>query len=113
MIKMTKHIAATLLAVMLLAQVGVAQHRSVHFTDHSHYEHHQNKDYDSNHNKQSEEICQICLSSQILSMGLIDFQIYLPEPVAFWDDLPQSEAYVLKKTPDAPYNPRAPPIFLI
>ena len=45
MLKITKHMTAILMVIMLLAQIEVAQHNVVHFTDHGHYEHsHDNQD---------------------------------------------------------------------
>jgi len=112
MFKMTKNKAAILVAIMLLAQFGIAQHNAVHFTDHGHYEH----NHDDNENDQKKnvsEACQICLLTKSLSFGLIAHQADLPVPVLSGHAAPKSHNKIVANHQDALYNPRAPPAVLI
>jgi len=119
----TKHIAATLMAIMLLTQIGLAQHSAVHFTDYGHYEqgyshnhiHTQDdhEDHDSEHQKNTSESCQICLLSKSIAFSLTTNQAdFLKLSLSRYQAVHYAKAFILKRQ-QVKYNPRAPPVFLI
>ena len=107
--------AAIFVAIMLLAQVGIAQHNVVHFTDHGHYEHnHDEHNGDENERKKTaSESCQICLLTKSLSFGLIANHTDLPVSALSSHAALKSHDRILINHQHALYNPRAPPAFLI
>ena len=112
MFKMTKNMAAVFIAIMMLAQLGLAQHSAVHFNAHGHYEQTQDND-DSDQNKRVGENCKICLLTKSLSVGLTASQAELPVPSG---QVQADFAYnnsTIAQSRAASYNPRAPPAFLI
>ncbi len=111
MIKMTKNVAATLMAIMLLAQIGLAHHSTVHFTDHSHYE--QADEERNNHGKQAQESCQICLVVKSLSLGLIGDDVSVSPAVTVNSKIAENYNNTINRNIRLSYNPRAPPVFLI
>ncbi len=112
MFKMTKNMAATFVAIMLLAQIGIAQHNVVHFTDHGHYEH-SHDDNDGDHKKSASEACQICLLTKSLSLGLAPDYVDLTISVLSAHAALKSHDQIITNHQYAFYTPRAPPIFLI
>ena len=109
--------SALFVAVMLLAQIGIAQHYTVHFTDHGLYEHHYDDhaedDTNSDHKKNASEACQICLLTKSLSLGIVPSDVYLSARVISTHTF--AKTHDQRNTPAkyASYNPRAPPAFLI
>lgn len=112
MFKMTKNMAAILVAIMLLAQIGIAQHNVVHFTDHGHYEH-SHDDQNDDHQKNVSETCQICLLAKSLSFGLLPYSPALNAPVLSSYTVLNSHDQVVAVYKRALYNPRAPPVLLV
>ena len=116
MFKMTKNMAAIFVAIMLLAQIGIAQHNSVHFTDHGHYEYvHDDHNHDNHqdHKKNARETCQICLLAKSLSSGLVATHAEIPAPVLSVHRALKSRDQIAHNYQYGFYNPRAPPVFLI
>lgn len=109
---MTKNMAAIFVAIMLLAQIGIAQHNTVHFKDHGHYEHNQ-KDHGDHHKKNASESCQICLLAKSLSSGLVATHAEIPAPVLSVHRTLKSRDQIAHNHQYGFYNPRAPPVFLI
>ena len=107
---MTKYMVAIFAAIMLLAQIGIAQHNAVHFTDHGHYEQNGN---DSDQKQNVSETCQICLLTKSLSFGLIAHHVELPTPVLSSYVALKSHDQIVTSYRRTLYNPRAPPSFLI
>lgn len=121
---MTNYMAAIFMAIMLLAQIGTAQHSVVHFEDHAHYEYPQDHEGHSGHadhddhegdrqeNRASQD-CQICLIVKSMSLALNDqnevlhiFSIY-DHSFFTTDDL------IISDNQHRLYHARAPPAFLI
>ena len=100
-----------LMVVMLLAQIGVAQHSSVHFTDHGHYGH--NHDDHEKHDQNATENCQICLITKSLSFGLASDTTSITLPFIFGEELQKGGDLVFTAHHALLYNPRAPPSPLI
>lgn len=100
------------MAVMLLAQISIAQHNSVHFTDHGHYEHN-HKDNGDHHKKNVSEACQICLLVKSLSSGLTPTHAEIPTPALSVNHALKRHDQITNNTQTGFYNPRAPPSFLI
>ena len=127
MLKMTKHMTVILVAIMLLAQIGVAQHYVVHFTDHGHYEYsyneqgHDDHGHDNTHNdndhedhrNNSNENCQTCLIAKSLAFSLTGEQNNLSETVASGHSFLQGRNQVISRHQKTLYSPRAPPAFLL
>lgn len=109
---MTKSIAAIFVAIMLLAQIGVAQHNAVHFTDHSHYEHNHD-DHNDEHEKNASENCQICLLTKSLSFALFSDSDSFVISAFLGGDSFCHDDQVITADHCRSYNPRAPPVFLI
>lgn len=109
---MTKNMAAIFVAIMLLAQIGIAQHNTVHFTDHGHYEH-SHDDHDDDHKKNVSKDCQICLLTKSLAFGLIVPSVDLPAPVLSGYAAVKNPNQIIIRHERTLYNPRAPPAFLI
>lgn len=116
MFKMTKNIAAIFAAIMLLAQIGIAQHNVGHFTDHGHYEHgleeHDHEDK-KDHKKGVSEACQLCLLTKSLSSGLLSYHADLSVPSFSGHDVFKSRDHVVSNLQTTPYIPRGPPALLI
>lgn len=110
--KLTKHATVIAMAILLLAQIGIAQHNVVHFTDHAHYENGHDHDH-GDHKKNTSEPCQICLLVKSLSLGLTSYHAGLSVPV-FWEHntLKSLEQFMVKHQ-STRYNPRAPPSLFI
>lgn len=107
-------ILGVLALVMLLAQVGVAQHASVHFTDHGHYEHsHDGHDHGDENNKTAQENCSICLLTKALGFGIVPEQALVYASLSSDHGLFQGYDLFVSNQQLQPYNPRAPPTFLI
>jgi len=112
MFKITNGMAAAFVAIMLLTQIGIAQHNVVHFTDHAHYEHHHEDDQD-NHERNASEACQTCLLIKLLSSSLISNPSLSPVHTNHVDNITNHHDHVITHTKQKLYNPRAPPSFLI
>jgi|GEM_PF-3801021 len=117
---MTKKMSAIFVAIMLFAQIGIAQHNAVHFSghgDHAHYEHshdeHKHGDNDQDQKKNFSEACQTCLLAKSLSLGLVSYHADLPARVLSKEDFFKSHGRIVINHKRALYNPRAPPFFLI
>lgn len=108
---MMKHVSAILMAIMLLAQIGIAQHAVVHFTDHGHYDHSQGDHGD--HKKNASEDCQICVLTKSLSLGLASEKADLAVHVVAGHAFKKSHDHIVNNHRYALYKPRAPPVFLI
>lgn len=118
---MTRRIAATLVAIMLLAQIGIAQHNLVHFVEHTHDTHvqkahshtspaHQDQ---KNHKKNVSEACQTCLMIKSLNMALVTNAVNIAVPTFLRTSDTSRDIQITDKTQIGFYNPRAPPFFLI
>ena len=110
--------AATFVVIMLLAQIGMAQHHVVHVTDHSNYEHyehyeHGDDDHDGDHHKAARENCQICLLTKSLSLGLAAHHVALAVPVLSGHSVLGSDDHMVINHQYALYNSRAPPVLFI
>ena len=114
MFKVKKNIAAFLVSIMLLTQIGIAQHNVIHLADHVSYNSaHDHHDHDHDNQTHSQNLCEICLVSQSFSFGLVsDYRSVLFGVVTKEIFVPHSER-VATKTKNLTYNPRAPPHFLI
>jgi hypothetical protein len=120
---MTKSIATVFVTIMLMAQIGVAQHNTVHFSDHGHYqqahlEHDNGHDeYDDHHNddqkKSASDACQICLLAKSLSFACVSADGYVLPPVMAGHRTYKRHDQITLITKVARYNPRAPPSLLI
>lgn len=106
MASVKKYMALIVLAFLVLSQVGIAQHNTVHFTDHAHQQ-------DEHNNKQSRETCQICLSAKSFSLGLKTDFIALTVLFTGHYSVQVSSDIALSNEAISLYNPRAPPAFLI
>ena len=107
---MTKNVAAIFVAIMLLAQIGIAQHNIVHFTDHGYYEHGRD---DDNHKKNASETCQICLLTKSLSLGLVVYHADLVVPVLSGHVALKNYDNVVNNNQYALYNSRASPALFV
>ena len=111
---MRRDIAKFLLFCLLLAQIGLAEHSSVHVAAHI-YAGQQHED-DGNHGKphhKANELCQICLGAQLFSHAVLSQQTLLPPAsdhisfiFPFTDQV--SQTYI-----DLSNRPRGPPFSLI
>ena len=110
--------------IMLLAQLGVAQHSAVHFTEHSHSigiqsnhdNHHDHGDHHNDHDNNEEHAnleCEICAITQSLSLALINKHSFSTQLVAISYSLPKTDSYIAGIKHEELYSPRAPPLLLI
>ncbi len=108
-------ILSFVLLVMMMAQVGLAQHATVHFTDHSHIDYHHNdgNDGDQDQHKNTDEACQICLSAKAFSHGLLGDQDSALIAIAYTQTIAVQAGQHYRQIKRGLYNPRAPPTFLI
>ena len=111
MIPRTGTIYAVLAAVMLLSQVGIAQHNSIYFTDHDHHGHNHH-DHEKNQ-EQTKEDCPACLITKSLSLALVVQQTDLFITVTFDHDVLRDYDQILTTYDYSLYAPRAPPTVLI
>ncbi len=108
--------AAVLLAIMLFAQIGIAQHSTIHFTDHGHYEQshgtHDHHDHREN-NKNASESCQICVITKSLSLGLIVKNTELKSRALSKHTHVEKHNDIISRSLYKAYNSRAPPTLLV
>lgn len=113
---MSKNLTAAFMAIMLLAQIGIAQHATVHFNDHGHYEHQHDGFGDSDHQdhkRSATENCEICVITKSLAFGLISDQQTVFTPYIYVHDHVSNHDQIINTFQHASYNPRAPPAILI
>ncbi len=109
---MKKNVAAIFVLIMLLAQIGIAQHNVVHFKGHGHSEHHHD-DHNDDHKKNVSETCQTCLLVKSLSFGLVTYHPDLPTPEFVGCAFLNNDNRAPTSNQHALYHARAPPGFLI
>lgn len=117
-----KHLYLLLILLMLGAQIGLAQHATVHFTDHghiSHAEHHDHDDHgvheepDGNTAPETAELCQICIFAKSLSYSFAPEDITLPVTLTAHSDTPLLSQNCPSQESRHRYLARAPPAFLV
>jgi hypothetical protein len=113
MLKMTRNFSAILIAILLLAQIGIAQHSTIHFSDHTHYEHANHNDEHDEHDNELSKECQTCLIIKSLSISLDSNQAMLTNIARVDLHFLKIPTQPLKNITLHSYNPRAPPVFLI
>jgi hypothetical protein len=106
-----KNINLFLVLLMLGAQLAIAQHASLHFTERDYVAYHQ-----ENHNEgtpQALEICQLCISAKASSFAVVqdDVIVYNLSVEAYYKA--QLTQYYIKQQISHGYLSRAPPFFLI
>ncbi len=110
---MKHNVAKLLVTIMLLAQLGLAQHATVHFAVHGHGMEHHHNDGDQDHRKSADEQCQICLSAKSFSHALAsspqNLEFIIERTQAVQALAPSSYTQIVR----TPYGPRDPPVRLI
>ena len=118
------YIATLVMAIMLLVQLGVAQHSAVHFAEHfdstsiesNHSDHHDHGDHHNDRDNNEEHTsleCDICLMAQSLSLAFINKHSFLTRLVVANHAPPKTDSYIARVKHGEFYSPRAPPLLLI
>lgn len=114
-----KHkISAFLLTIMLLAQIGLAQHASVHFLEpgqQSHTTQHQLDPHgnDQEPHKKASDSCQICISAKVFSHGLTSSTAIILPISLFSETVISSTDQITGDITYLSAQPRGPPALLI
>lgn len=122
-----RRLCAIIVALMLLTQLGIAQHSTVHFLDHVHYakitdkgvdshaHHHADEHHDDDGQSGSltEEFCDLCLIVKSLSVAISWVQTDLNWAFGAYSFFDADDSAVIRSEVYYAYNSRAPPTFLI
>ena len=107
-----KYIKLLLILLMLGAQLALAQHATVHFTDHGHIEtHHDHSDHGGT--PKAGELCQICVFAKSFANTAIPDGVLIP--AALMDSsyhVPPAQNHITRQASHG-YLARGPPSFLI
>jgi hypothetical protein len=107
---MVTYLNILLITLLLLAQIGVAQHSAVHSDHHDcgHAEHHHGE-HDHDAPEKAQDKCDVCLSIQSMAFGLITdkSEVEIPYLISQNSSLMLDITYASKD--HTPYLSRAPP----
>jgi hypothetical protein len=108
---MRNNIHFFMILLLLGAQLALAQHASVHFTDHGHETHHEHEEAEDE--RYADELCQICIFSKGLTSGLPLDGSYVTTLLARTSyKVPFAQNYITQQASSG-YLARGPPSFLI